>query len=104
MSPKKNTAPPLGEVRHSQLLTTYGPGAMVDLPEKSVVIGGLDLWWYDRNDERSTITEPRLLEKLRGFSDLPLSSGVQLRRPPVLEVGPAGVKPGGIRAPEFPNW
>ncbi len=104
MSPKKNTAPPLGEVRHSQLLTTYGPGAMVDLPEKSVVIGGLDLWWYDRNDERSTITEPRLLEKLRGISDLSLSSGVQLRRPPVLEVGPAGVKPGGIRAPEFPNW
>ena len=49
---------------------------MVDLPEKSVVIGGLDLWWYDRNDERSTITEPRLLEKLRGFSDLPLSSSV----------------------------
>ena len=45
-----------------------------------------------------------MLEKLRGYSDLPLSSGVQLRRPPVLEVGPAGVKPGGIRAPEFPNW
>jgi RimJ/RimL family protein N-acetyltransferase len=30
---------PVGEVRHGQLITTYGPGAMVDLPDRSVVIG-----------------------------------------------------------------
>ena len=33
-----------GEVRQSQLITTYGPGAMVDMPDNSVDIGGLSLW------------------------------------------------------------
>jgi hypothetical protein len=30
--------------RQSQLVSTFGPGAMVDLPTRSVVIGGLELW------------------------------------------------------------
>ena len=33
-----------GEVRQSQLITTFGPGAMVDLPNHSVLIGGLESW------------------------------------------------------------
>ena len=33
-----------GEIRQSQLITTYGPGARVDLPKQSVVIGGLESW------------------------------------------------------------
>ena len=39
-----------GEVRQSQLITTYGPGAMVDLPDHSVVIGGLNLWNYGKEN------------------------------------------------------
>ena len=94
--------PPLGEVRHSQLLTTYGPGAMVDLPDKSVVIGGLNLWHYDRDVEPPVIHERRLVEKLCGILDL---GNLQLRKPPMQQDGPGARSKGGcIRAPEFPNW
>jgi hypothetical protein len=30
--------------RLSQIVSTFGPGSMVDLPTRSVIIGGLDLW------------------------------------------------------------
>ena len=33
---------PAGQIRQSQVITTFGPGAMVDLPEHSVLISGLD--------------------------------------------------------------
>ena len=32
-----------GQLRRGQLITTFGPGSMMDLPEYSVIIGGLDL-------------------------------------------------------------
>ena len=35
---------PVGEVRPSQLLWTYGPGALIDLPNLSVVTLGIDRW------------------------------------------------------------
>ncbi len=35
---------PVGDVRPSQLLWTYGPGALVDLPNLSVITMGLDRW------------------------------------------------------------
>ena len=35
---------PVGEVRPSQLLWTYGPGALIDLPNLSVLTMGLDRW------------------------------------------------------------
>ena len=31
-----------GEIRQSQLVTTFGPGSMVDLPNYSVLISGLE--------------------------------------------------------------
>jgi hypothetical protein len=38
---------PDGKLRRSQLITAYGPGAMVDLVADAVVIGGLDFWQGD---------------------------------------------------------
>ena len=35
---------PAGQIRQSQIVTTFGPGAMVDLPDHAVIIGGLDHW------------------------------------------------------------
>src|SRR5438270_212125 len=35
---------PQGQIRQSQIITTFGPGAMVDLPRYAVVIGGLEHW------------------------------------------------------------
>ncbi len=34
----------VGSVRPSQLLWTYGPGALVDLPNLSVITSGTDIW------------------------------------------------------------
>lgn len=30
--------------RLSQLISTFGPGAMIDLPTRSVVVAGLEFW------------------------------------------------------------
>ena len=54
--------PPTGELRQSQLLTTFGPGSMVDLPNQAVLIGGLDHWQFA---ERKRIYEDRLERRLR---------------------------------------
>ena len=53
---------PVGEVRPSQLLWTYGPGALIDLPSLSVVTLGIDQWEKDRCQP---IAEPRLLAAVR---------------------------------------
>jgi len=44
-----------GKIRPSQLITTFGPGAVVDLPEDSVMIAGIDDW-----PPGAVIREPRL--------------------------------------------
>ena len=91
-----------GEVRQSQLITTYGPGAMVDLPDHSVVIGGLNLWNYGPDRSVEIIDEPRLLAKLRQSLRI---NNLQLQKPPINETGPGGSKKGGgIHSPQFPNW
>ncbi len=85
-----------GEVRRSQLLTTYGPGAMVDLPNYSVLISGLEHWQGPRTD----VQEPRLQAKvaeLLGVKD------IALYRPPVDDENPAGVVT-GVTAWQFPEW
>ena len=52
---------PVGEVRPSQLLWTYGPGALIDLPNLSVVTMGIDRWELGRCQP---IQEARLLTRL----------------------------------------
>ena len=32
-----------GQLRRSQMITTFGPGALIDLPNDSAIMGGLDL-------------------------------------------------------------
>jgi hypothetical protein len=44
-----------GKIRPSQIITTFGPGAVVDLPEDSVMIAGIDDWPLGE-----IIREPRL--------------------------------------------
>ena len=53
---------PVGEVRPSQLLWTYGPGALIDLPNLSVITMGLDRWDENRC---LPIDEGRLLDAVR---------------------------------------
>ena len=91
-----------GEVRQSQLITTYGPGAMVDLPDHSVVIGGLNLWNYGKDQTAELIDETRLNSKVGKKLK---NTHLVLQKPPINETGPGGIKKGGtIKSPQFPNW
>ncbi len=73
--------PQVGQVSPSQLLHTYGVGAIVDLPQMSVIVTGLEDWPRDPSIARE-ITEPRLLRAVRAY----LGSQVrQLIFPPVAE-------------------
>ncbi len=53
----------VGDIRPSQLLFTYGVGAMVELPNLSVMVMGLDDWPIEQGS--SEITEPRLLKAVQ---------------------------------------
>jgi len=66
---------PVGQIRPSQLLWTYGPGALIDLPNLSVITMGLDRWQEDRC---IPLEEPRLLAAVRRT----LPSVTRLRMPP----------------------
>jgi len=89
---------PHGTIRQSQLLTTFGPGAMVDLPHYSVIVGGLDDWTF--GGERRLISEDRLVAKLETFLDL---KGLKLYAPPVESTDPQAT-PSGVNAWQFPEW
>lgn len=55
----------VGELNPSQLLYTYGVGAIVDLPHLSAIVSGLDDWPVDPEYVRE-IQEERLLFALKG--------------------------------------
>jgi hypothetical protein len=85
-----------GEVRRSQLLTTYGPGSMVDLPNYSVLVSGLEHW----HGPKEAVHEPRLQAKVAELLGVP---DIKLYRPPVDEEAPTGVVT-GVTAWQFPEW
>ncbi len=94
---------PDGQVRQSQLLSTYGAGAMIDLVQHAVLVQGLDSWSYrgTERDDGVFVEEPRLKDKLQEKYRIRLEDEHYFRRPP------AGTDdephPGlGIRALEFP--
>jgi hypothetical protein len=85
-------------LRQSQVLTTFGPGAMVDLPDRAVLIEGLQGWRFSGG--REEVQEPRLIAKLREKLQLP---SVRLVKPPAFDERP-GVKTSTIGARIFPTW
>jgi hypothetical protein len=92
----KNNIQPDGELRQSQLLTTFGSGAMVDLPEHSVAIGGLSYW----KGYKQPSQEQRLQQKVQTI----LGENVQLYAPPVDDSDPTVAWTSGIDAFVFPRW
>src|SRR5437763_744173 len=87
---------PQGGIRMSQLVTTFGPGSMVDLPDHAVLISGLDFWTAGGE----TISEPRLSGKLANVLNVPI---VELRTPPAADPDPTA-PPRNIVGFQFPEW
>ena len=87
-----------GQIRQSQVITTYGPGALIDLPRYSAIVGGLDTW--PKTSDLQEISEPRLTRKLRVLTGV---GSPRLFAPPPDSSDP-GEKIRGIGAWRFPEW
>jgi hypothetical protein len=83
------------------MVMSFGPGSMIDLPDSSVMIAGLEHWYYDPAERQASIVqEPRLLSRLAlrfGNRDL------ELRRPPRGTDDPQDFD-NSVRAWRFPRW
>jgi len=94
----------VGELNPSQLLYSFGVGAIVDLPQLSVIISGLDDWTQDPNYVRE-IKEDRLLIGLKA------AVGPHVQRMYSLPVSPdSSISPFeqealiGVPVGTFPKW
>ena len=95
----------VGALRPSHLMYTAGIGALVDLPNFTVLVRGLDHWDYSGVPEWQPITETRLLAAVRrmGFKE------VEELRPapwlPGLDQEPTGsASRVGVPVMPFPSW
>lgn len=87
-----------GQLRRGQIITTYGPGALIDLPRHSAIVGGLDTW--PKPADLEEIVEPRLAHKLSTMTRVPAP---RLYAPPPDPSDPR--EPArGIGAWRFPEW
>lgn len=89
----------IGNARPSQLMTTAGVGAVIDLPGMSVVVRGLDEWGVGA----VPISEPRLLVQVR--QALPGSDITSLRSPPYdSATADDPYSTIGVPVTTFPRW
>ncbi len=97
----------VGSGRPSSLLYTYGPGAIMDLPQFTIMPTGLDDWnriWRRRDTPPQPIHAPRLRQAVRTHMRAP---NVQLRRFPWQPKRNAFSSEGadlGVPARVFPQW
>lgn len=90
--------------RQSQVVSTFGPGSMVDLPTRSVVIGGLEFWDIGACPPLSEARLSQRLERLlKEKGRLAEEKSLMLRTPPVGD-GAANREPPGVLSPTFPRW
>ena len=87
-----------GQVRRGQVITTYGPGALIDLPRHSAIVGGLDTW--PKTSDLEEIVELRLTRKLQMMTGV---SAPRLFAPPPDENDPRE-SPKSIVVWRFPEW
>jgi len=87
-----------GQIRRGQVITTYGPGALIDLPRHSAIVGGLDTW--PKTSDLEEIVEPRLARKLQIMTGF---AAPKLFAPPPDSNDPRESAK-GIVAWRFPEW
>ena len=87
-----------GQVRRSQVITTWGPGALIDLPTNSGILGGLDTW--PKIGTLEQVIDQRVTRKIS------LLTGIQ--EPLLFAPPPDSTLPGepkqGIGVWRFPQW
>lgn len=76
-------------LRPSQVISTFGPGAIIDLPDDSVMLAGIE-HWFENYKPHKKISEPRLQESLKVN---------EFRTPPV-----GSYKEYDIPFVRFPRW
>src|SRR5262245_58757241 len=94
---RRGDVKPAGQIRQSQMVTTFGPGSMVDLPDHSVIIGGLDHW---SGYEERVISEDRLAQKVKALLGW---ESVRFYAPPADKDDPSAPIT-GVTAWLFPEW
>jgi hypothetical protein len=94
-------------IRMSQLVGTFGPGAMLDLPDRSVLVLGLDHWEMHGKAAFQRIEEPRLQRllhlRLKDDDRIVGDKPPDLRTPPINKGDPRAPSP-AVRATVFPRW
>ena len=60
--PEPIVSPKVGKIRPSSAVSIHGPGSVVDLPELSVIMMGLEHWYPNIDD---VVSEPRLEQYLQ---------------------------------------
>lgn len=87
-----------GQIRQGQVITTWGPGALLDLPRSAGIVGGLDTW--PELARLQEILEPRLAAKVQGMTGV---TAPRLFAPPAAASDPR--EPNiGIGVWRFPEW
>lgn len=87
-----------GQIRRGQVITTYGPGALIDLPQHSAIVAGLETW--PKKNDLEEIVEPRLTNWLQSVTGVP---SPRLYAPPPESSDPSK-PPSSIGAYRFPEW
>ena len=87
-----------GQLRQSQVITTYGPGALLDLPEHAAIVAGLETW--PNTGDLEEILDERLTGLLQAITGV---TSARMYAPPPEPPDPWS--PGrGIGAWSFPEW
>ncbi|MFL5872328.1 MAG: DrmB family protein [Solirubrobacterales bacterium] len=85
-------------VRRSQVITTWGPGALIDLPRHAGIVGSLEVWPHP--GELEEIVDQRITQKLALLLGI---AAPKLLAPPPDDAAP-GEKDQGIGVRRFPEW
>lgn len=96
--------PPDGTLRQSQVVTTFGPGAMIDLVDHAVIVCGTEKWRFGGN--RKYFSEARLRDTINERRDKALPR-LSLEQPFVAPPQGDDQSPSiacGIPVKEFPTW
>jgi hypothetical protein len=93
---RRGEVQPHGQIRQSQIVTTFGPGAMIDLPDYAVILAGLDNW---SGYQDHPIVEDRLGSKVRNL----LGRTFTFYAPPADKDDPTAPVT-GITVWLFPEW